>query len=601
MRDAMLDRSWPLLLGAALSAFAPAQDPEATPVGRSRYLGREVAQTMHWTGAGWLMRATREEEENGALLHRWLAVRRGQAVADLGCGNGYHTLPLARAVGDAGVVHGVELQPQYLVMLQKRATDAGLGNIVGVECTVDDPMLPANALDLVLMVDVYHELSHPVRVMRRVRESLRDGGRVVLVEFRAEDPAVPIKPEHTMTKAQMLREMASHGFRFAAETDELPWQHAVAFAPADDDPRLGARATVAGALRAVAQGDPRVVAPFLRAGAEAGDLPPTPAADAPPIELSAAGDGAGLRAQVGDRALLATIDDDGCWFVGPAVDAMPARRHGGSRPFFAMHTGTGGGPVEAQAELVRELGFDGLAWDLADLPAARRACEARGMDLASAYAVLTLPAPGAAAADDDASARALAARLQPLHAALRALAGGPGQLWLAVAHEGRATRDPRGDDAALQALRALLPTARAAGVEIALYPHHGCWLETVDDARRLLARIDDPALGACFNLCHHLRASDARDGDDALRACASRLFAVTVHGADVDGGDWPTLIRPLDEGDHDLRRLLATLDAIGYRGPIGLQGFGLQAPPREHLARSLAAWRKAHAAPTSGR
>ncbi len=578
-------------LAATLTAAgAAAQDPEATPNGRARYLGRDVAQTMHWTGAGWLLRATREEEENGAALQRWLAVRPGQSIADLGCGNGYHTLPLARAVGAAGVVHAVELQPQYLVMLQKRAVEAGLGNIVGVECTVDDPMLPPGGLDLVLMVDVYHELSHPVRVMQRVRESLRPQGRVVLVEFRAEDPEVPIKPEHTMTKAQMLREMASHSFRFAAETDELPWQHAMAFVPAGDDARLGARETVAGLLRARVRGDDRTAAPFLRDGETLEGLSMPDEGDEAPLELSAAGEGA-VRARRGETTLRATIDADGRWFVGRDAPATK-RPHGGARPFVAMHTATGGGSIDEQAALVGELGFDGLAWSLADLPVARAACERRGMDVASAYAVLTLPAAGA---DDDQTA--LAARLQPLHEAMQALAGGPGQLWLAVRHDGLAPRDPRGDASALAALRGLAARARATGVEVALYPHHDFWLETVDDARRVLAAIDDRRFGVCFNLCHHLRASDARDADAALRACVDRLFAVTLHGADVDGDDWPTLIRPLDEGDFGLAGLLTTLDAIGFDGPIGLQGFGIALPPREHLARSLVAWRAAHRQP----
>jgi sugar phosphate isomerase/epimerase/SAM-dependent methyltransferase len=571
------------LAALALTSSPPSQDPEATPAGRTHYLGREVAQTMHWTGAGWLLRETREAEENGVALQRWLAVPRGATVCDLGCGNGYHTLPLARAVGPDGRVFGVELQPQYLVMLQRRAEAAGLGNITGVASTIDDPKLPAASCDLVLMVDVYHELSHPVRVMQHVRAALKPGGRVVLVEFRAEDPEVPIKPEHTMTKAQLRRELASHGFHCVDEYDGLPWQHAMAFAPADGETRLGARETMRGALRAAAAGDRRILAPFLAAEARWTEAPPPEA----PIVLRA-GPGGSVRAEVAGHAFALTTDAEGRTFVAPTTAAPWRRPHGSEWAFHAMHTGTGGGPIDAQAALVTELGFDGLAWGRDGIAAARRACEERGGDLASAYAVLTLPDLGAAATP---TATTLVPLLAPLREALAQLAGGPGQLWLALRHEAAPPRATTADPVALAALRSLLPDARAHGVAIALYPHHDFWLETLDEALRLADAIDDPRLGVCFNLCHHLRSGG--DAATGLRRAAPRLLAVTLHGATSGGRDWSTLIRPLDEGDHDLPGLLSTLAAIGFRGPVGLQGFGLTAAPSVHLPRSMAAWRRA--------
>ncbi|WP_419190611.1 class I SAM-dependent methyltransferase [Saltatorellus ferox] len=249
-------------------------------IGRKRvYMGREIAQTMHWRGADWLMRETRENEENGQQLRAWLDVGRGASVADLGCGNGYHTIPLARAVGPEGRVFAVDLQPEMLKLLDRRVGEeaARLGtplNVAPVVATIDNPHLPADSCDFVLMVDVYHELSHPRRVLQAVRESLREEGTLVLVEFRTEDKSVPIKPEHKMTKAQMIAEMAANGFVLAAETDELPWQHAMAFAPfpepeapADGSsmtpPPLGAQAMAAGFLDALRRDDPRIVAPFL--------------------------------------------------------------------------------------------------------------------------------------------------------------------------------------------------------------------------------------------------------------------------------------------------------------------------------------------------
>jgi len=206
-------------------------DPESHEEGRSDYLGRRVARTMHWTGASWLLRKTREEQENGVLLREWLDPKPGQVICDLGSGNGYHSLPLARAVSPSGKVLAVDLQPEMLVMLRERAEEAGIENIQTVAGAIDDPHLALNSCDVVLMVDVYHELSHPVRVLGHVRRSLRPGGRVVLVEFRSEDPDVHILTDHKMSQAQVLDEMARNGFRFQDGTETLPWQHVMAFEP----------------------------------------------------------------------------------------------------------------------------------------------------------------------------------------------------------------------------------------------------------------------------------------------------------------------------------------------------------------------------------
>ena len=578
-------------LGLALVALLWPQgqgDPEQLPQGRARYLGREVAQTMHWTGAPWLLRETRENEENGALLRRWLAVLPGQVVCDLGCGNGYHTLPLAEAVGPTGRVLAVDLQPQMLELLRLRAESKKLGNVVPVEATVDDPKLARGSCDLVLLVDVYHELSHPVRVMAQVRAALKPHGRVVLVEFRAEDLAVPIKPEHKMSKAQVVREMAEHGLQLVDAFDGLPWQHAMAFESVDvPGPRFAPLQVLRGFLAAMGGSDARVARPYLVAGL-APDKMPALSADLR-CELRA-GDGgrllASLRSADGsalphgrDEVVLAR-DGDGRWFVEAVRPGLPfTRAHGSQHAFVAMHTGTGNGTVDERAALVHELGFDGLAWDLDRLPEVRRACEARGSDLYAAYGVVDL---GASAEE----------RLLPLREAMQALAGGPGMLWIALRHEGLAARDPAGDGAAVKVLTALLPLADVTGVELALYPHHGFWLETAEDAQRLCARIDQKRLGICFNLCHFLRAGTQPVGP-LLRSCRGRLFAVTVNGADVEGRDWRTLIRPLGEGNFDLRGFLAELDAVGFDGPINLQGFGIEQPPREHLTASMAAWRAA--------
>ncbi|MEO2161625.1 MAG: class I SAM-dependent methyltransferase, partial [bacterium] len=237
---------------------------------RSHYLGRPVARTMHWTGAPWLLRETREKEENGVMLREWLACKPGQVVCDLGSGNGYHSLPLARAVAPGGEVLAVDLQPEMLTMLKVRAADVGITNIRTIEGAIDDPHLEPASCDLVLMVDVYHELSHPVRVLDHVRRSLRPGGRVVLVEFRSEDPEVLIKTEHKMPQVQVLDEMARNGFRFHSGTGALPWQHVLAFerAPTKEvDTRgwlsLGAREVALGWWRALVGEEDRVLQSFF--------------------------------------------------------------------------------------------------------------------------------------------------------------------------------------------------------------------------------------------------------------------------------------------------------------------------------------------------
>jgi len=180
---------------------------------------------MHYTGAPWLVRESRQREEDCRMLLEALAIKPGQTVCDLGCGNGFYTVELARMVGPRGTVYAVDIQPQMLRMLAERAAAEGLRNIRPVLSTPIDPRLPAGELDVVLCVDVYHEFSHPEAMLARIRESLADGGRLVLAEFRGEDPAVPIKPLHKMTKAQVRAELEPAGFLLAREFDRLPWQH----------------------------------------------------------------------------------------------------------------------------------------------------------------------------------------------------------------------------------------------------------------------------------------------------------------------------------------------------------------------------------------
>ncbi len=205
---------------------APAQ---AVPLPLTEYMGRTIAQTMHYEGAPWLIRDSREREERCSLLLSNLGVRPGMTVCDMGCGNGYYSLPLARLVGPAGRVLAVDIQPEMLKMLEEREAAAGLANIEPILGLLHDPRLPEGAVDLILLVDVYHEFSHPEPMLAAMRRALKPSGRIALVEYRAEDPNVPIKPLHKMSKQQILKEFPANGLKLVKEFDRLPWQHLMFF------------------------------------------------------------------------------------------------------------------------------------------------------------------------------------------------------------------------------------------------------------------------------------------------------------------------------------------------------------------------------------
>ena len=150
-------------------------------------------------------------------------------ICDMGCGNGFYTLKMAAAVGEPGRVYAVDIQPEMLRLMEARAAEENLENITSVLGTVVDPKLPENSLDLVLLVDVYHEFSNPEEMLTAIRRCLKPDGVAVLVEFREEDPDVPIKPLHKMSKAQIHKEWGPNGFRLVREFDDLPWQHMMFF------------------------------------------------------------------------------------------------------------------------------------------------------------------------------------------------------------------------------------------------------------------------------------------------------------------------------------------------------------------------------------
>ena len=193
------------------------------------YKGREIARTMHWQGAPWLMRKLREEEEKTSEMIRELQLKPGLSVADIGSGNGYHTLMMAEIIGEKGQAYAVDIQPEMLTMLKERAEKAGVKNIKLIENRFWDADLPEKSVDFVLMADVYHEFSHPEQMLSSIKKSLKEDGVVCLLEFKSEDPKVPIKPEHKMSKAQVIKEMSSNGFVLSRSYDKLPWQHLLFF------------------------------------------------------------------------------------------------------------------------------------------------------------------------------------------------------------------------------------------------------------------------------------------------------------------------------------------------------------------------------------
>ena len=220
-----------------VSGPAVAQDntlPTTPPP--THFMGREIAQTMHFTGAPWLVRESRQREEDCRLLLEALEIKKGQAVCDLGCGNGFYTLELAKLVGPQGSVYAVDIQREMLQMLMQRSNQVGFRNIQPVLGSATNPNLPDGEIDLVLCVDVYHEFSYPAEMLAAIRRSLKEDGLLVLAEFRGEDPAVPIKPLHKMTKAQAKQELAACGFEIAREFDRLPWQHLLFFRKAAATP-----------------------------------------------------------------------------------------------------------------------------------------------------------------------------------------------------------------------------------------------------------------------------------------------------------------------------------------------------------------------------
>lgn len=193
------------------------------------YMGRQIAQVMGWQGAAWLEREEREREERSDVLMRMLAFKPGTIVADVGAGTGYYSRRIADLTGPTGKVYAVDVQPEMVKLLQSVSKQRAYGHIMPVLGGIDDVKLPSASVDVAIMVDVYHELEFPYEVLASIARAVKPGGQVVFVEYRAEDPRVPIKPLHKMSEAQIRREAELHPLVWQRTANELPWQHVVIF------------------------------------------------------------------------------------------------------------------------------------------------------------------------------------------------------------------------------------------------------------------------------------------------------------------------------------------------------------------------------------
>ena len=205
-------------------AVVAAQSAGVHPISGRRYAG-----VMGFQGADWLERTEREIEEEPETALNAIGIAPGSTVADVGAGSGYFTVRMARRVGAQGRVYANDLQPEMLAMLASRLQKEGVPNVTLVQGTVDDPKLPAGSIDLILLVDVYHEFSQPQIMLRRMREALKPGGRLVLLEYRKEDPSVPIRPEHKMSVAEAKLEVEAEGYTLSRVDSALPRQHILIF------------------------------------------------------------------------------------------------------------------------------------------------------------------------------------------------------------------------------------------------------------------------------------------------------------------------------------------------------------------------------------
>jgi ubiquinone/menaquinone biosynthesis C-methylase UbiE len=199
------------------------QQASADGIGKY-YMGREIAHVMSASGAEWLERNERQREENTTLAIETMALKEGWTVADIGAGTGYYTFKIAEKI-PTGKVFAVEIQDEMIQYLKGNAKKSGINNVTVVKGNNQSANLPTNSIDLVLMVDVYHELEYPHEMLQSINNALKSNGKLLLLEYKAEDPEVPIKPLHKMSVKQVNKELGANGFRLSRNEQVLPMQH----------------------------------------------------------------------------------------------------------------------------------------------------------------------------------------------------------------------------------------------------------------------------------------------------------------------------------------------------------------------------------------
>ena len=209
----------------ALLSAGPVLSDAQQPPRRHPVSGRILAPVMGVAGAGWLERTEREEEEAPSKAIDALDLKPGMVIADIGAGSGYYTSRMAGKVGPAGRVYATDIQPGMIAILERRIKAEGLTNVTTVRGAMDDPSLPPQSIDLAIMVDVYHELQQPQVFLQRLKRAFKPGGRLVLLEYRKENPEIPIIEVHKMSVAEVKQELEAEGYALDRVIDILPWQH----------------------------------------------------------------------------------------------------------------------------------------------------------------------------------------------------------------------------------------------------------------------------------------------------------------------------------------------------------------------------------------
>ncbi|MEM6514846.1 MAG: class I SAM-dependent methyltransferase [Bacteroidota bacterium] len=192
------------------------------------YMGREISHVMGFQGISWLERSEREKEENTSVLIKNMKIKKTDVIADIGAGSGYHVFKMA-PLAENGLVYAVDIQDEMLTAIEQKKRYLNITNVTAVKGSLKSVNLPKNSVDKILMVDVYHEFSFPKEMLSSIKSALKANGEIYLIEYRGEDPTVPIKKLHKMTEKQAVKEMAENGFKLKQNIDNLPWQHCMVF------------------------------------------------------------------------------------------------------------------------------------------------------------------------------------------------------------------------------------------------------------------------------------------------------------------------------------------------------------------------------------